>query len=279
MDFRFYYRRENAENERVAETSVIQWFVPKEKLSSMAALTSIGSPLLVMQVLAQTAEAISKTTKKTEKVRLLADYFAGVPVEVAAQSAIYFSGKVFPAYCETTLNVGGSLLWRAVGELSHSSSEEMSAAYRKYGDLGSASYDLLQRRAPQESGLSVEDFTSKLVEIAAARGPAAKSAVLVDLLSRATPLEAKYIIKIITGDLRIGLKESLVEEGIAKTYGTTEAEIRRANMLLGDISEALRLAAERRLSEAQMRMYHPIAIMLATPVETAEEAFACFEDA
>src|SRR5262249_25888061 len=152
------------------------------------------------------------------------------------------------------------------------------AAYRKYGDLGTASYDLLQHRAPQDSRLSVEDFTSKLVEIAAARGPAAKSAVLVDLLSRAMPLEAKYIIKIITGDLRIGLRESLVEEAVGKAFGATEAEVRRANMLLGDISEALRLAAERRLSEAQMRMYHPIAMMLATPVETAEEAFACFED-
>ena len=232
-----------------------------------------------MQALAQTAEAISKTTKKTEKVRLLAEYLTSVPAEVAAESAIYISGKTFPAYTETTLNVGGSLLWRAVGELSHASSEEMSAAYRKYGDLGSASFDLLQHKAPKDSQLSVKDFTSKLVEIAAVRGPAAKSAVLVDLLSRATPLEAKYIIKIITGDLRIGLKESLVEEAIGKAFGATEAEVRRANMLLGDISEALRLAAEQRLSEARMRMYHPIAMMLATPVETAEEAFACFDDA
>jgi DNA ligase-1 len=232
-----------------------------------------------MQALAQTAEAISKTPRKTEKVKLLADYFAGVPVETAAESAIYLSGKTFPAYSETTLNVGGSLLWRAVGELSHASSEEMSAAYRQYGDLGSASYDLLKERAPQESHLSVEAFTAKLVEMAAARGPVAKSAVLIDLLSRATPLQAKYIIKIITGDLRIGLKESLVEEAIGKAYSATESEVRRANMLLGDISEALRLAAERRLAEARMRMYHPIAMMLATPVETAEDAFACFDDA
>src|SRR5690349_1819155 len=232
-----------------------------------------------MQALAQTAEAISRTTRKTEKVRLLADYLAAVPVEVAAQSAIYLSGRTFPAYSETTLNVGGSMLWRAVAELSHASSEDMSAAYRKYGDLGSASSDLLQDRAPKESRLSVEDFTSKLVEIAASRGPAAKSAVLVDLISRATPLEAKYIIKIITGDLRIGLKESLVEEAIGKAFSASEDEVRRANMLLGDISEALRLAAEKRLSEARMRMYHPIAMMLATPVESAEEAFACFAEA
>ena len=74
----------------------------------------------------------------------------------------------------------------------------------------------------------------RLLRLAA---PAAKGAVLRDLLSRATPLEAKYIIKIMTGDLRIGLKESLVEEAIAKAYGNPAADVQRANMLLGDIGE------------------------------------------
>jgi DNA ligase-1 len=94
------------------------------------------------------------------------------------------------------------------------------------------------------------------------------------LLSRATPLEAKYLIKIITGDLRIGLKESLVEEGIAQAYGVTLAEVQRANMLLGDIGETLRLAAEGNLSSARMRLFHPLGFMLASPVESAEGALS-----
>ena len=81
-------------------------------------------------------------------------------------------------------------------------------------------------------------------QIAATRGPAAKAALVRDLISRATPLEAKYIIKIMTGDLRIGLKESLVEEAIARAYGATLPQVQRANMLLGDIGETVRLAAE-----------------------------------
>ena len=101
-------------------------------------------------------------------------------------------------------------------------------------------------------------------EIAAARGPAAKTALVRDLLQRATPLEAKYIVKIMTGDLRIGLKESLVEEAIAKAYGGTLAgaleKVQRANMLLGDIGETLRLAVEGKLAEAKMRMFHPLGI-------------------
>ena len=57
-----------------------------------------------------------------------------------------------------------------------------------------------------------------------------------------------------TGDLRIGLKESLVEEAIAKAYGGTLAEVQRANMLLGDIGETLKLAAANKLGDAKMRL-------------------------
>jgi ATP-dependent DNA ligase I len=144
--------------------------------------------------------------------------------------------------------------------------------------LGSAAYDLLEA-ANSKPQLSVAEFTTKLKEIAEAGGPAAKTRLLTEFLSRATPLEAKYIVRIITGDLRIGSKESLVEEAIAKAFGATTAEVRRANMLLGDISETLRLAAAHRLAEAKMRMYHPIGMMLATPIQSAEDAFACFTHA
>ena len=103
--------------------------------------------------------------------------------------------------------------------------------------------------------------------------------LLRDLLSQVTPLEAKYIVKIITGDLRIGLKESLVEEAIAKAYGAPLREVQRANMLLGDIGETLRLAAGGNLAEARMRLFHPLGFMLASPAESAEEALSYFENA
>jgi DNA ligase-1 len=108
---------------------------------------------------------------------------------------------------------------------------------------------------------------------------AGKTVLLRALLSQVTPLEAKYIVKIMTGDLRIGLKESLVEEAIAKAYGATLREVQRANMLLGDIGETLRLAAGGNLAEARMRLFHPLGFMLASPAESAEEALSYFENA
>ena len=109
--------------------------------------------------------------------------------------------------------------------------------------------------------------------------PPPKLAALKSLLERATALEAKYILKIITGELRIGLKESLVEEAIAKAYDEPLGHVQRANMLLGDIGGTLRLAAEHRLDEARMRLFHPIGFMLASPAADADEAFQYFEHA
>jgi len=98
-------------------------------------------------------------------------------------------------------------------------------------------------------------------------------------LSRSTALEAKYILKIITGELRIGLKGSLVEEAIARAYDEPFAQVQRVNMLLGDIGATLKLAAEHRLGDARMRLFHPIGFMLASPAADAMEAFEYFERA
>ncbi len=229
-----------------------------------------------MQNLAQTCEAIAATTKKLEKTAIVADYLKSCPTDEAAVSAVFLSGRAFPAWEEVTLQVGSALLWRVVAELSGQNEAGLTAAYRKHGDLGAVAAEVLQART--EEDVDVLEVSKTFREIAAARGPAAKTALVRDLLTRATPLEAKYIVKIMTGDLRIGLKESLVEEAIAKAYGGTLAEVQRANMLLGDIGETLRLAGEGKLSDAKMRMFHPLGFMLASPIESAEEGLSYFAE-
>lgn len=229
-----------------------------------------------MRKLAETCEAISATTKKLLKAAIVAEYLKSRTTDEGAVSAVFLSGRAFPAWEETTLQVGGSTLWRVVAELSGKSEAELTAAYRKHGDLGAVAGEVL----PENSGpgLNVLEVARNFRQIAEARGPAAKAALVHDLLVRSTPLEAKYIVKVITGDLRIGLKESLVEEAIAKAYGALE-EVQRANMLLGDIGETLRLAVEGKLAEAKMRMFHPLGFMLASPVESPDEGLSYFADA
>lgn len=230
-----------------------------------------------MQRLAAACEAIAGTTKKLLKTGIVADYLKSRTTDEAAVSAVFLSGRAFPAWEETTLQVGGRSLWQIVAELSGSDEGELTATYRRHGDLGAVAGEVLPERAGQ--GLGVLDVEATFRQIAAARGPAAKAAIVRDLISRATPLEAKYIVKIITGDLRIGLKESLVEEAIARAYGGAPADVQRANMLVGDIGEAVRLASEGRLAEAAMRMFHPLGFMLASPIESADEGLSYFEEA
>jgi DNA ligase-1 len=234
-----------------------------------------------MLELARTCEAIAATSKRLLKTGIVADYLKSRTPDEAAVSAVFLSGRAFPAWEETTLQVGGALLWRVVAELSGKSEAELTASYRKHGDLGAVAGELLEQRAGQ--GLGVVEVSIIFREIAAAPGLAAKAALVRDLLGRATPLEAKYIVKIMTGDLRIGLKESLVEEAIARAYGGTFAgaleKVQRANMLLGDIGETLRLAVDGKLGEAKMRMFHPLGFMLASPIESPEEGLSYFAEA
>jgi len=230
-----------------------------------------------MQELAKCCEAIAGTAKKLLKTAIVADYLKSRPTDEAAVAATFLSGRSFPSWEETTLQVGGRALSRIVADLSGKDESDLTAAYRRHGDLGSVAGELLPQRSDQ--GLGVLEVERTFRQIAGARGPAAKAPIIRGLISRATPLEAKYVIKIMTGDLRIGLKESLVEEAIAKAYGATLIEVQRANMLLGDIGESVQLASRGALARAQMRLFHPLGFMLASPIESAEEGLSYFAEA
>jgi len=232
-----------------------------------------------MHKFAEACERIAGTTRKLEKTAIVADYLKSIPSDEASVAATFLSGKPFPAWDETNLQVGGKSLWRVVEELSRKGQEELTTAYRKHGDLGAVAADVLP--SPIGKGdVSLSEVQATFRRIAAARGPVLKNALVRELLSQMTPLEAKYTVKIITGDLRIGLKESLVEEATARAYGCKPGEVQRANMLLGDIGETLVIAAEgARLSEVKMRLFHPLGFMLASPAQSAEEALSYFENA
>jgi DNA ligase-1 len=223
-----------------------------------------------MQKLALLCEAIAGTTKKLEKTALVAGYMREQGAEEAAISAVFLSGRAFPVWEERTLQVGGALLWKVLSQISGRSEPELHAEYRKFGDLGGVAGAVWPAKGLSQ--LSAEKVRQAFDQVAAARGPSQKGPVLTQLFTQATPLEAKYLVKIITGDLRIGLKESLVEEAIAKAYDAPLGDVQRANLLLGDIGETLRLAAVGKLSAARMRLFHPLGFMLASAVDSAEDA-------
>lgn len=219
---------------------------------------------------AETCESIAATSRKLEKTRLVATYLLSLDIDDAARAALFLTGRAFPRFAEDVTQVGGSLIWQALSAVSGASAGEMEAAYRRYGDLGGATGELLVGKT-ESRPLSLAEAQSALHDLAARRGPGQKLELLTSVLRRLTSLEAKYFVKILTGALRIGLVEGLVEEALARAYDRPLAEIQRANMLTGDIGETLRLAATGRLADASLRLFHPVGFMLASAAETPEE--------
>src|SRR4051794_16457814 len=205
---------------------------------------------------AELCARLAGTTKKLEKRAWMADYLRELPVEAAASAVLYLSGTPFAEADGRQLSVGGASLWQVVKELTHASDSAMHEAYRRHGDLGAAAFDLLAARAEATPAtLAIEDVAEGFAQMAATRGvergTESRQTLLRDLLRRATPLEAKYLIKLMLGDMRIGVKQAQVEEAIAVATERELSAVRHAVMLLGDLSEVVRLAEADRLGEAR----------------------------
>lgn len=221
----------------------------------------------------EVCQGLAETGSKLAKRALMAEYLRPLSLPEAGLAALYFAGTPFAETDRRRLQVGGALLSRVLAELSGASEAAMHAAYLRHGDLGGAAQELLQGRA---ASLLLSDVSLAFEAIAGAGKPAVKQRMTLDLLARATPLEARYLVKIILGDMRTGIQVSLVEEAIAAAYGAPAGAVRQARMLNGDLPEVLALAASGRLAEARMRLFHPLGFMLASPVATVEEALERF---
>ncbi len=227
-----------------------------------------------------TADAVKTTPKKLEKIEFLRAYLAELTSDDAAIAATFLTGRAFPQRDERNLQLGWALIKRAVLEISGATEADFRAAYHRYADAGDASGALLSTHHSQlsSSNARLSDLATFFDRIAAARGPAAKLELLRERLSALSPDEARYLVKIITGDLRIGLKEGLVEEAIAASTDQPLESIREANMLSGDIAAVTRAARNGNLNTIELTVFNPLQFMLASPEPTAEAIVARFTD-
>jgi DNA ligase-1 len=230
--------------------------------------------------LAAEASRLKKRAAIAEAIGSIAAVRGGVVAEHALRDAglfcLYLAGLPFPEADPRKLNAGGALLTRALKEVSHCTDAALTAAYRRHGDLGAAAYDVLYTNAPAHATLTLDELSVAFDAMATARTTAARSTTLIGVLQRATAMEAKYLLKLMLNDMRIGVKQSLIEEAIAVASGTGAAEVRHAVMLEADLARAVTMAFTNTLAEAHMRLFHPLGFMLASPVETPEEAVERF---
>ncbi len=252
------------------------------------AMALFAEVALIAEGLAGEGSRLKKRAAIAEAVgRLAAEADGGAPnrvpeaVVAAGLFCLYLAGQPFPEADARRLNAGGALLSKALKAVSGATDAAMTAGYRRHGDLGATAYDLLA--PPYGKAAAVATIT--LAEVAAtfdvmsgARTTAARAAAVEELLRRATALEAKYLLKLMLGDMRIGVKQSLVEEGIAVAAGASVEAVRHAVMLEADLRRAVTRAFAGTLAEARMTLFHPLGFMLASPVETPAEAVERFTE-
>ena len=222
--------------------------------------------LASLQQFAEVAEAISATTRKLEKTALLGTYLHGLNDTDLARAARYLAGHQFALNDARTTNVGGRIIGEALSVATGLSSEELSPRYVRLGDAGEVAFEAVQERhVASQPRITLAETESLITRLSETRGTKNKTALLATVLREATPLEAKYLVKLLVGDLRIGLKEGLVEDATARAFGQPLAAVAQANMLLGDIGEAAVRTRAGDLENIEMRLFHPIKFMLATP--------------
>jgi DNA ligase-1 len=217
------------------------------------------------------AEAVAATTKKLAKSALMADYLPQLSDADLAIACRFFAGAPFPASDERVLQIGGAVVRDAVLLITGVDASAWHRLTVEWGESGLAAARILPGHVAMRPSLALADVLAIYEQLQTARGPTRKMPVLVEALRRCTVVEAKYLIKIIGGDLRIGLQEGQLEDALARLAGVPVAEVQWTNMLLGDIGETALLLRHGRQREARMRLFHPLKFMLASPIQEPAE--------
>jgi len=220
------------------------------------------------------ADRVGGTTRTSEKTSLLARYLSTLPVSELRAAATFLAGRPFAEADQRAVGLGWATIAAVVSSVSEAPAGALGEAYDNSSDLGQAVADVLALRPnPADPGLSpsLEEVAGTFAAVEAAPSAAARSALFARLLERCDALTAKYVVKVLTGELRIGLREGLLEAAIAEAFERPQPAVSMALMLTGDTGETAVLAKEGRLDEARLRLLHPIKFMLASPAEDAAD--------
>jgi DNA ligase-1 len=219
--------------------------------------------------LADTLEAVAASRGRLAKVARLAQTLARVGPEELAPAARLLSGSAFAEHEEIVTSVGWATVVRAASAVTGWDEDTVRACAAAIGDLGEA-VGLLR---PAESGesMTIREADAFFRGLAGLRKSAEKKAALEAMLRRSSAVEARYLLKTLSGGLRIGADVTTVEEAIAAAFACDREAVARARRDSGDIGETASAARAGKLAEIRFRLFHPIGFMLASPIESAEE--------
>jgi DNA ligase-1 len=228
-------------------------------------------------------ERIEATTKRLEMTDILVELFKKTDPEIIDKVVYMTLGELYPPFVGIELGVAEKLALRALKAVTGTSEKKIQELYGKLGDIGLTAEKLLLSKAQvtlYTEPLTVERVYSSLEKIARTTGEGAietKLQILVGILGSAQPKEAKYIMRMVTGTMRLGVADMTILDALAVAYGGSK-EVReafeRAYNISSDIGLVAKVAAEGGLEAIKgfkIRVGNPIRPMLAERLSTAEE--------
>src|SRR2546427_5020046 len=227
--------------------------------------------------LAKVLDEVRATQSKNAKVERLSAYLRYLSAEDASLAARLATGRSSPRGSKDETQVGYSTIWELLTEISGITGKAISDLYLRYGDLGEVAQEVLKSK--QETTLfgesiNLAELQENFDKMAKSKGKGSSSsrrALLKSLLLRSSPVEAKYVVKILTGEMRTGIVQGLVEEAIAKAYALSRGEVAKAHLLAGDIGILAYRARLGEPSKVTRTPFRPLNFMRADPMATATE--------
>ncbi len=184
----------------------------------------------------------------------------------------WFTGEALPRKAgRRSLNIGAATIKRALLSMPGAKEERYREISAVQNDLSRTARILLQELPLSPYPITLTQLHDFLSTLESATGSLEKVESLSARLAILHPAEGETLVRLLTGDLRIGLKEGLVEEAIAEAFDSAPAEVRQANMLTGDLGETAVLARAGELSTARLTPMVPVRCMLAAPLERNDE--------
>ncbi|NIQ04231.1 MAG: DNA ligase, partial [Candidatus Korarchaeota archaeon] len=232
--------------------------------------------------LAETYQKLENITGKLKMTDIVANLFQSAPEDTLPMLATLVRGKPFPTRSQKELEVGESLAKEAISIATGATKKEIEEKWRETGDLGKTAGFFLKHRKQMtltQKKLTVDDVLDNLDKIAKASGSGSqkrKVKLLAELITVAEPLEARYIVRTVLEELRVGVGEGIVRDAIAQAFEVSPELVERAYFLRGNYGKVITIAKEQGeegLNKVEIELGTPIKVMLAQKATSIEEAF------
>ncbi|MBM3308660.1 MAG: ATP-dependent DNA ligase [Candidatus Altiarchaeales archaeon] len=237
---------------------------------------------------AELCSLLDSKSGRIEMTDIIAGFLSKIPRETLSIACYFIGGEVFPIWQGVELGIAGKLMIKALSDVSGVEDEEIEKLIRDKGDAGLVAEQILVKKTQTtlfQETLTLEKVYDNLSKAAVLEGKGAQEkrlSYVQELLSNAGPLESRYLVRLVLGELRLGVGDGIIRDAIAKAFNVDVDLVERAYQLTSDLGEVAKTAntgGNEKLKEVSLVPMRPVKVMLAQKAEGLEETLAEFSPA